>query len=83
MQAQAVAKKLKAQGVNVISFEEGNELEDGFVRVSDLVHVSVPTYGRGLNVVQLSNGGRLMFKPKRTSIESLVNDIRASLGMCS
>lgn len=81
MQAQAVAQKLKAQGINVIDFQEGHALEDGSVRITDLIFVQVPTYGRSLNVVQQLNNGKILFKPPRRSVSALMADIRASLGM--
>lgn len=81
MQAKTVAQKLKARGINVIDYVEGDDWEDGMVRITELVHVQVPTYGRGANVVQECDEETFLFKPRRMSLDALIKDIRAALGI--
>ena len=79
MQAKLVAAKLQQAGINFLSFSEGDDLEDGAVYISKSVHVQVPTYGKGINVVQELDEETFDFYPIRKSIEDVLIDIKKAL----
>lgn len=82
MQAKTVALKMRQHNINVIDFNEGDEWEDGDVQITELIHIQVPTYGRGLCVVhQVDDGNAYKFFPPRTSIKALIDDLRTAMGL--
>ncbi len=82
MNAEKVAKALRAAGIPVIQVEQGDDCMDGAVHVTELVHVQVPTVGSYLNVVQEVDGGEAFkFYPETKSLVAIVADVRQALGM--
>lgn len=79
MQAKSVAIKLQKLNVNVLNFIEGDDLEDGIVAITNNVHVQVPTYGRGINVVHEIDEDTFQFYPIRKSVDDVVIDIKKAL----
>lgn len=83
MNAQKVADFIKKLGFNVINVSQGDEEQDGMVEVTELVHIQVPTYGSGLNVVQECADGSFNFYPThqaKGTCAPLIADLRKALG---
>lgn len=79
MKAKTVAEKLKAQGIAVLNYTEGDEWEDGEVIITELVHVQVPTFGARPGVVRENADETFTFYPARKDIEQLKADIGDAL----
>lgn len=79
MQAKSVAAKLQKLNINVLNFIEGDDLEDGMVAITESVHIQVPTYGRGINVVHEMDDDTFQFYPIRKSVEDVLEDIKKAL----
>jgi len=79
MQARLVAAKLQQAGINFLNFTEGDDLEDGAVYISESVHVQVPTYDTGINVVQQLDEETFAFYPIRKSIKDVLIDLKKAL----
>jgi len=79
MQAKSVAIKLQELNINVLNFIEGDDLEDGLVAITNNIHVQVPTYGRGINVVHELDDETFQFYPIRKSFDDVIADINKAL----
>lgn len=80
LSASQVAARLGAAGITVVSSQEGDEVEDGMVVVTDKIHIQVPYFAGGLGVVREDDDG-FLFYPERRAWDKLIADIRESLGM--
>lgn len=82
MEAAKVAAQIGKLGLPVIEIEEGCHSMDGSVKVTELVHIQVPTFGHGLCVVAEVDGGKAFkFYPIRDAVSELREDIEAALGL--
>lgn len=79
MSAQEVAAILKKNGFNVINVEEGDDVEDGMLEVTDTVHVTAPTFGGGPCVVRELPDGCFEVNPQRKDFAILFTDLRTTL----
>lgn len=76
MTASSLAKRLRDRGFPVTSFREGDEMEDGEVTLTDLVHVQVGFYDGQAGVVK-QDGDEFEFFPLRGGgdVVGLVSDL--------
>lgn len=82
MEAKIVADKLKAAGVRVIDFTEGDDNVHGEVFISATVYVQVPTYRNAVAVVK-QRGKYREFYPPRRSIDALLEDLGRALDLAA
>lgn len=80
MLAQRFANTLTRMGISVLKFEEGDDLQDGAVYVSEKVHIQIPTGGCGRPALVIEHdNGNLEFRPECKNTTALVLEIQQAL----
>lgn len=75
--ARAIARLLKAEGIPVRGFAEGDEMVDGEVTISDAVHVQVPSLTDDLPLVcRWSPDREVLYTKPVPSLRSLPAEVR-------
>ena len=74
MNANYVAKKVRAMGFDVLKVTEGDEARDGAVKLSKAVHIQVPIYGTEVGIVREGNDG-LHFYMATADLKLLEEDL--------
>lgn len=75
--AAKVARDLRAHGIVVVKFSEGDDVEDGAVVLSDRLHVQVCALSCSrLNLVLETERGTFKFFPDRRSFAGLLADLQ-------
>lgn len=75
--AERMAKELRKHGFTVKRSTEGNDVEDGCVELSDVLHVQVSTIGDGFGVTREVNG-EFLFSEPLASMTAVVRYLRAN-----
>ena len=74
MKAETLAKALRARGITVKRWAEGDMMQDGEVGVTDTVHVQVPWPTGRLSVV-VQRGDSFVFRAEQPNVHALVADL--------
>ena len=75
-----LANSLAARGIRVESVQDGDDVQDGTINITGLVHVQVPTFGGPCGVVRETGDGCFVFYPVRRSVNAIIADIHEALG---
>jgi hypothetical protein len=76
-------KFARSLGIDSKNITEGDEHLDGYIQVTELVSVSVPTFGRRVYVsLQSADAEEFTFYPERSAsdIAGILSDIRQACG---
>lgn len=74
-----LAALLRQAGIPVLRTSPVTDAEDASIEITDLVHITIPTFGGSPGVVRECQDGSFLFDEEQHTIEGLINQVRHHL----